>query len=81
MSEVQLVSLTPTCLEAYVEMDECPNPEFLLFEHIADWLAKKTERYPILGVNIYYSEHGRIYALITLGSPLPLVEVEHGELR
>lgn len=72
----QLVSLEPTCLEAYVEMDESPHPEFVLFDKISQWFAEQEERRPILGVNIYYSEYGRIYALITLGSPLPLVNME-----
>jgi hypothetical protein len=76
MSNAQLVSLEPQCLEVYVDMDT-PNPEFVLFDNIAQWLAEQEERYPILGTNIYYeSQYGRIYALVTLGTSLPLVNVE-----
>lgn len=76
---VQFVCVAPKLIEGSVELDSTPNAEAVLFDNLAQWLATQEVRYPVLGVNIYYeSANNRVYALVTLGSELPLMEVDDG---
>lgn len=77
MSDVQFVCLSPSLVEASVALDETPNPEAILLDNLSQWLAEKEVRYPLLGINVYYeSRNNRVYALVTLGTELPLMEVD-----
>lgn len=75
---VQIVCFEPQLLEVCVPMHSSPNPEAVLFDKIAEYLAKEKHRYPILGINCYYeSKNNSIYMTVTLGQKLPLLEIEH----
>lgn len=76
-SDVQIVCFEPQLLEAYVKLEDSPNPEAVLLDKLTQWFSDQTERYPILGINIYYeSANNACYALVTLGTPRPLTDME-----